>query len=261
MTENHPRFELPAIWQPTERWIHTSFNGETIASSKQVMLMIENDRELDYYFPQADTQQEYLQPSEYQEESAARGLRRFWHVVVGDKTARNAAWTYETTPDRPEFEGFIAFKWSAMTHWFEENEEVYLEPRNPYHRADLIPSTRHVVVEVDGITIAATRASFLVFETSNPIRFYFPPEDVDQQYLLETEDLSRCQYKGLAGYYSLVVNGETYTNVAWRYHQPLPESSRLKDKIAFWPQKDPRIKLFVDGELYKARKGSRPPVS
>lgn len=259
MNELQPRFELPAIWQPTERWIRTSFNGEAVASSKQVMLMIENDREMDYYFLLADIQQEFLQPSEYQEQSAERGVRRFWHVVVGDKVARNAAWTYETTPGRPEFEGYVAFKWSAMAHWFEENEEVYLEPRNPYHRADLIPSTRHVVVEVDGVTIADTRAPFLVFETSNPIRFYFPPDDVDHQYLRETEGLTRCQYKGLASYYSLVVNGETYTNAAWRYHQPLTESSRLKDKIAFWPQKDPRIKLLVDGELYKGRKAGEDP--
>ena len=63
MPELQPKFELPAIWQPTERWIRTSFNGETVANSKQVMLMIENDREMAYYFPLPDLQEGYLRPS------------------------------------------------------------------------------------------------------------------------------------------------------------------------------------------------------
>jgi len=42
----------------------------------------------------------------------------------------------------------------AMDEWLEEDEPVYTHPRSPYSRVDILASSRHVVVELDGHTLA-----------------------------------------------------------------------------------------------------------
>jgi hypothetical protein len=33
-----------------------------------------------------------------------------------------------------------------MDAWFEEDDEVFVHPRDPYHRVDLVNSSRHVML-------------------------------------------------------------------------------------------------------------------
>ncbi|MEM7028610.1 MAG: DUF427 domain-containing protein, partial [Chloroflexota bacterium] len=75
-----------------------------------------------------------------------------------------------------------------------------------------------------------------------------PEADIDNQYLKAVETHTHCPYKGDASYYDVIVNDETYENIAWIYPRPIPEAPRLKGKIAFWPEKDKRIQIVVDGE-------------
>ncbi|MDJ0752806.1 MAG: DUF427 domain-containing protein [Ardenticatenaceae bacterium] len=235
-------------WEKTDRWIRAEINGVTIADSKQAMLMIENRGELDYYFPIADIKPGSLIQSEYTESSGYRGTKTFWHVQAGDKTVENAAWTYETKAGRPDFSGFVALKWDSVDHWYEEEEEVFLHPRHPYHRVDFVPSSRHVEVFVDEVKVADTTRPLLIFETTLPTRYYIPEEDVNFDYLQSIEGTTHCPYKGFADYYTIKVNGERYDHAAWTYPEPIPEAPRLKGKIAFWPEKDKRIRIVVDGE-------------
>jgi uncharacterized protein (DUF427 family) len=213
------------------------------------MLMIESRRELDYYFPLEDVRQDLLVESDHTETSGYRGARRFWHVKVGDRVAENAAWTYEPKEKRPDFAGYIAFKWNAMDHWYEEEEEVFLHARHPYHRVDTVKSSRRVEVLVDGFKVADTTRPYLLFETGIKTRYYFLPEDVEMTYLTPTETQSICPYKGFASYYDLRVNGETFANAVWTYPDPIPEAPKLKGLIAFWPEKDKRIRIIVDGQV------------
>ena len=238
-------------FEETGRWIRTTFEGVTIADSKRVKLMMESRGEQDYYFPLEDVRQDLLQPSAYVETSGYRGVRRFWHVRVGDRVAENAAWTYDPQDRRPDFSNTIAFKWQAMDHWYEEEEEVYLHPRNPYHRVDTLPSSRHVEIFVDGVKVADTTRPFLLFETGLRTRYYIPTADVDNEFLVASDLQTVCPYKGFASYYDIVVNGETVTNAVWTYPDPIPEAPKLKDTVAFWPEKDKRIQVVVDGELAK----------
>ena len=41
-----------------------------------------------------------------------------------------------------------------MDAWFEEDEEVFTHPRDPYTRVDILASSRHVRIEVGGATVA-----------------------------------------------------------------------------------------------------------
>ncbi len=235
-------------WEPTPRWIRVEAGGEIIADSTRAMLMIENPGELDYYFPLEDVRQEFLIPSDHAETSGYRGTRRFWHLQIGEHQVENGAWTYDAQEDRPDFTGYLAFIWQKMDRWFEEEEEVFLHPRNPYHRVDTIRSSRRVEVFFDGVTVAETERPYLLFETNLPVRYYIPLEDIRREYLTPSSTHSICPYKGTASYFDLAVNGSQINNAVWTYPDPIPESPKLAGKAAFWPEKDRRLQIVVDGK-------------
>ena len=63
---------------------------------------------------------------------------------------------------------------------------------------------------------------------------YFPKEDVSLGYMEKTDLHTRCPWKGLASYYSIVVDGKQNENAAWYYPEPLEKALMIKDHIAFW---------------------------
>ncbi|MBE0579906.1 DUF427 domain-containing protein [Devosia sp.] len=63
---------------------------------------------------------------------------------------------------------------------------------------------------------------------------YFPPEAVNLAYIEPSDTTSRCPWKGLASYYSLVVDGETNKDAAWTYAEPSEAAAAIKDHVAFW---------------------------
>ena len=77
---------------------------------------------------------------------------------------------------------------------------------------------------------------------------YFPPESLNREYLRPSDHTTTCFWKGRAGYYDVVVEDRVNEQAAWYYPDPMPEAPRVKGHIAFWPEKDKRIELVVDGE-------------
>jgi len=63
---------------------------------------------------------------------------------------------------------------------------------------------------------------------------YFPPESVKREFLSPTETHTTCPWKGVASYYSVVVNGETNKDAAWYYPDPKDAAKHIKDHVAFW---------------------------
>lgn len=63
---------------------------------------------------------------------------------------------------------------------------------------------------------------------------YFPPESINREYLKSSETQSTCPWKGLASYYTLVVDGEENKDAAWYYPSPKDAASQIKDHVAFW---------------------------
>jgi uncharacterized protein (DUF427 family) len=96
-----------------------------------------------------------------------------------------------------------------MDAWFEEDEEVFVHPRDPYHRVDVLESSRHVRVSVDGEVVAETDCPMVLFETGLPPRYYIPPEDVREDVLVPSDKQTQCPYKGIASYHSVKVGDET----------------------------------------------------
>jgi len=72
-----------------------------------------------------------LQRSDHTTHSDLKGDGVFWHVQVDDKIANNAACTFRNPPGNgPNLEDYVAFEWDKMDAWFEEDEEVFVYPRD-----------------------------------------------------------------------------------------------------------------------------------
>lgn len=236
----------------TERRLRAVLEGVTIADTTRALLMIEHPGELVYYFPEADVRTDLLEDAGNVKKSGYRGTAALRNLRVGDRVVENAAWSYpETSDGRPDLRGYIAFEWHKLDAWYEEDEQVFGHPRNPYHRVDAIPSSRHVRVTVDGETVAETSRPTMVFEAGMGARVYIPREDVRMDLLTPTDKQTICPYKGFASYFSLGTNGDTISDVVWTYEEPTLQQGVIKGLVSFWHEKSDRIALVVDGEDYR----------
>ncbi|MGP3960380.1 DUF427 domain-containing protein [Nonomuraea sp. 3N208] len=230
----------------TAKRVRTYLGGRVVADTTSALLVWEVPYYPTYYFPLADVDEAALKATGTTKHSPSRGDAVVYTVTSGTSEAAEAALAY---PDSPleEIRGHVRFEWAAMDAWFEEDEQVYFHPRDPYTRVDILPSSRHVRVEVDGVTVADSRGARILFETGLPARYYLPKPDVRLDLLEHTDTVTHCPYKGTAEYWS--VNGKE--DLAWSYRTPLPESERVAGLIAFYNEK---LDIYVDGELQERPK-------
>jgi uncharacterized protein (DUF427 family) len=233
-------------FEDSPRRVRVMLAGETIADSRRVKLMHETGHLPVYYFPREDVRMELLEESEHTTHCPFKGEASYWSVKVGDKVSENAVWGYpEPIDSAPPIAGYVAFYWNKMDAWYEEDEQVFVHPRDPYHRVDILESSRHVRVSINGEVVAETERPKVLFETGLPPRYYIPPEDVREDVLVESEKNTRCPYKGVASYWSVEAGGERVENLIWYYPDPIPEAARIKGLLAFFNEK---VDLEVDGE-------------
>jgi uncharacterized protein (DUF427 family) len=133
-----------------------------------------------------------------------------------------------------------------MDEWFEEDEPVIVHPRDPYTRVDILNSSQHVRIDVDGVTVAESRQPRILFETGLPPRYYLPLTDVQLDLLTPSQTQTQCPYKGTATYWDLTVGEKTYQDYVWIYRSPLPESQKIAGLVCFYNEK---VDLYLDGEL------------
>jgi uncharacterized protein (DUF427 family) len=230
------------------RRVRVMFGGRTIADSTRVKLVFAGPRHFPaYYFPLADVERAVLRDSDRRVEHPGLGDARYWSVEAGGKSAPEAAWGFaEPVPGAEALKDHVTFRWSLMDAWFEEDDEVFVHPRDPYTRVDVVNSSRHVRVEVDGVTVAESRRPRLLFETHLPARYYLPKLDVRLDLLTPSDTHTRCPYKGVASYYDLNVNGKEYKDFVWYYPSPIPEIPKIENLLCFYNEK---VDLYVDGEL------------
>jgi len=224
--------------------VRTSLGGELVADTTRPKLVWEVPYYPAYYFPREDVRMELLTPSGQIQHSTSRGDAHHFTIKCGKREAEHAAWHYPESPVE-ELRGLIRFDWDAMDGWFEEDEEVFVHPHDPYSRIDILHSSRHVQVEVNGVTVADTRQPTLLFETGLPTRYYFPKLDVRLDLLMPTDTTSGCAYKGFARYWSVEAGGETFEDLAWSYPTPFPDNVKIAGLVAFYNEK---VDLIIDGE-------------
>lgn len=232
--------------EPTARRVRAFFAGEPVADSTRVLLVFEPRRLPVYYFPMRDVRMDLLRPTAHSE-AAPEGPTARWSLESHGRTVDNVGWSYRE-PDgaRAQLKDHIAFYWGKLDTWFEEDDEVYVHPRDPYHRVDVLNSSRHVKVVVDGTVVAETHRPRVLFETSLPTRYYIPKADVRLDLLEPTDTVTQCPYKGKASYWSIRIGDKVHKDLVWGYPFPIPECPKIEDLLAFYNEK---LDIHVDGQL------------
>jgi uncharacterized protein (DUF427 family) len=227
---------------PVPRRIRALLAGETVVDTTEARYVWEWAAFPQYYIPLADVRADTLVDEGTTEESP-RGDMKIFGLRVGDVHRPQAAKVLGAS----KVEGLddtVRFEWSAFDAWYEEDEQVFVHPRNPYTRVDTLRSTRAVRIESHGVVLAETSSPVLLFETGLPTRYYFNRTDVDFTKLAPSDTVTSCPYKGTTtGYWSAVVDGRTHPDVAWAYDFPTREVLPIAGLVAFYNEK---LDLFVD---------------
>jgi uncharacterized protein (DUF427 family) len=228
--------------EPTPKRIRVEVEGETVADSRHAMLLHESGLQPVYYFPPEDVRADVLDPTNKHTHCPKKGDASYYSIRIGDRVVDNAAWYYPDPLDDapPMLKDAIAFYFDRVDRWLEEDEEITVHARDPYHRIDVIRTDRHIRVSLDGELLAETTRALALFESNLPTRWYMPLEDVVSE-LEPSDKITLCPYKGSASYYS--VNG--HKDLIWYYADPLPEVGRIKGLVAFFNEK---VDLELDGE-------------
>jgi uncharacterized protein (DUF427 family) len=217
-----------------------------VIDSLRTRLLHETGRLPVFYFPLADVREDLLEASETIVEVPAKGTASYRSLRVRDRTAPDAAWTFdEPVADAAFLSGHVAFEWGALDEWFTEDEQLFGHPRDPYSRIDVLKSTRHVRVSLHGEVLADSRRPKVLYETALPPRFYMPLDDVRTELLVPSSRRTRCAYKGSASYWHVRVGSRLVEDLVWTYRDPQHDAKPVADHVCFFNE---RVDLEVDGE-------------
>lgn len=234
--------------EQSDRRVRAMLGGEIVADTTSPLLVWEVPYYPTYYLPEADVRTDLLVETGEVRKSPSRGEATQYTVKVNG--SEGAAYAFKD-PKIDEIQGHYVLVWKTMDHWFEEDEEVFVHPRDPYTRIDILPSSRRVRVEIDGVTVADTTHASFLFETGLPTRYYMPKTDVRMDLLSPTDTATECPYKGTARYWSLTVGEKTYDDIVWGYDSPLPESQKVTGLVCFYNEK---TDIYIDEELQERAK-------
>lgn len=235
----------PPTTEVNPKWIRGTLDGKAIVDSTRALYVWEHRYWPAWFFPHDDIAAELRIPTEPAQRRGDRPDLVRYDLVVGDRIVANGARGYPDSADSALAE-MIAIEWSAMDQWFEEETEVIVHPRSPFVRIDTLPSSRHIVVRVDGQVVADSVRPTLLFETGLPTRYYLPPDDVNLDMLTPTALQTSCPYKGHAHFWSVAVGNATHEDVVWSYDDPLPESRGIAGLLSFYNE---RVEIEVDGQV------------
>ena len=232
--------------EPTPRWIRVRLGDELVADSRRALLHITYGPGAlprsflpTYYVPVEDVRPGVLVDDELDDSGTTT-----WTVAAGGRRVERGAWMHRSPPSPLEqLAGMVTFSWRGLD-WFEEDEPLMAHARDPHKRVDVAPSSRQVRVELDGRLLAESARPTLLFETTLPVRFYLPREDVVAE-LLPTSTHSICPYKGVASWWSVRVGDRVVEDLVWSYPNPIPENPRIAGLMCFFNEK---VDLVVDGE-------------
>jgi uncharacterized protein (DUF427 family) len=232
--------------EPTPKRIRVEVGDETIADSRRAVILQESGLQPVYYFPPDDVRTDLFEPTERHTKCPIKGEASYYSIRVGEREVKNGAWYYpEPIEGAAQIAGMIAFYWDRVDRWLEEDEEILVHPRDPYHRIDVLPSSRHVRISLEGELLAESTRPIALFESNLPSRWYLPREDVVAE-LEPTETVTHCGYKGQASYYAVRLgSGDTVPDLVWTYTDPFPEAARIQNLLCFFNE---RVDIELDGE-------------
>ena len=147
--------------------------------------------------------------------------------------------------------GTVRFEWGALDAWFEEDEQVFVHPRDPYTRVDALRSNRRVRVELEGVVLADSAVpgdgvrdrpadAVLRQPDRRPLRAPDPERHGD---LLS---LQGDDQRLLVGPHRRLSAGETvHKDLAWAYDFPTRQLLPIAGLVAFYNE---MVDTYLDGE-------------
>jgi uncharacterized protein (DUF427 family) len=228
--------------EPVPRRIRATLAGEVVLDTTSALYVWESPNYPQYYVPIADVRRTLL-VDEHHIERLHRGRAQLHGLRVGEVARLSSARLYLDGA----LEGMVRFDWNAFDAWFEEDEQVFVHPRNPYTRVDVLRSTRHVRIELDGTLLAESASPLMLFETGLPTRYYLNMTEVHFSHLVPTDTVTACPYKGrTSGYWSVQIGEAIYPDLAWTYAFPTRDVLPIAGTISFYNEK---VDITVDGGL------------
>ena len=230
--------------EPVPRRIRAFLAGEKVLDTTGALYVWEWPYYPHYYIPVADVRRDLLIPEGHTQRSR-RGTFQA-HTLRAGRVQRPGAARLLTDSPVPGLAGTVRFDWAALDAWFEEDEQVFVHPRNPYVRVDALRSTRPVRVELDGVVLAESASPVMVFETGLPTRYYINPAEVRFGHLIPSSTVTSCPYKGTTSRYWSVRAGDTVQpDLAWAYDFPTRQLQPIAGLVAFYNEK---VDLFLCGQ-------------
>lgn len=228
--------------EPVPRRIRAVLAGEVVLDTTAALYVWEWASYPHYYIPVTDIRPDVLL-DEQDVQKLDRGTARRHGLRVGEASRPGTVRVY--TGDA--LAGMARLDWDALDGWYEEDEQVFVHPRNPYTRVDAVRSTRHVRIELDGSLLAESSSPVMVFETGLPTRYYLNPTEVNFAHLVPTDTVTACPYKGnTSSYWSVRVADAIYPDFAWAYAFPTRQLLPIAGLIAFFNEK---VDVTLDGVL------------
>ncbi len=225
------------------RRVRVTLADEVVADSTDVRLLHPPGRTPTYLFPRAHVRTDLFEPSDRHRFDPGMGEGTYWTVRVGERRAVDAAYSFPAPPvPSAQIGGLIAFDWDSMDGVFEEDEEVFVHPRDPYTRIDVLRSSRHVRVRVGDVVVADSTRPRMLCESGLPVRYYLPRQDVHHELLEPSYTTTRCPYKGIAHYWSLRVDDRIERDIVWTYPEPFHDADAVRGLLCFV---DERVALEV----------------
>jgi uncharacterized protein (DUF427 family) len=230
--------------EPVPRRIRAFLADEKVLDTTEALYVWEWPYYPQYYIPAADVRHDLLIPDGRTQQSR-RGTFEA-HTLRAGQIERPGAARLLTGSPVPGLAGTVRFDWAALDAWFEEDEQVFVHPRNPYVRVDALRSTRPVRVELDGVVLAESPAPVMVFETGLPTRYYINPTEINFDHLIPTDTVTSCPYKGTTSqYWSVAVGDTVHPDLAWAYDFPTRQLQPIAGLVAFYNEK---VDLFLGGQ-------------
>jgi uncharacterized protein (DUF427 family) len=229
--------------EPVPRRVRAELGGHVVLDTTQALYLWEWPAYPQFLIPVDDVDPEAL-VDEGHVSNLSRGRVARVGLRAGDVERKGAGRRFvESTI--PGIVDTIRFDWAALDAWYEEDEQVFVHPRNPYSRVDALRSGRTVRIELDGLVLADSSAPVAVFETGLPPRWYLERTAVDFTHLRPSDTETACPYKGrTTGYWSVQTSEALYPDLAWTYDFPTAPLLPIAGLVAFY---DEKVDVFLDG--------------
>ena len=108
----------------------------------------------------------------------------------------------------------------------------------------IAPHPGRVRVLFAGEVVADSGNAQVLREGRYPPVLYIPRSDATMNLYQRTSHSTHCPHKGDAAYFSLSVGERTAENAVWTYEAPFAGVAKIKDHLAFYPDRVDRIEVL-----------------